>query len=69
MQDLLIKARELITAIRNNEATEDLTKGLAGYDREELQDQLFDDSLKKAFWINIYNAYYQILRNEFENGT
>lgn len=30
---------------------------------KELQHQLNNDTAKKAFWINIYNAYFQLLFN------
>ncbi len=29
---------------------------------DEIQNDLINDDFKKAFWINIYNAYFQILR-------
>ena len=32
----------------------------------QLRDGLNNDDAKKAFWINIYNAYYQILANDKE---
>lgn len=64
MGNLLLEAQNLILAVRNNQETADLINRLADYTREDLENQLFNDNRRKAFWINIYNAYYQILRTE-----
>ena len=37
---------------------------LEGLDLSQLQENLVSDDRKKAFWLNIYNAYYQILRKD-----
>ena len=35
---------------------------MASYNLAQISSDLNDDNHKKAFWINIYNAYFQILR-------
>ena len=41
---------------------------MANVSLPELITTLADDDRKKAFWLNIYNAYYQILRTEKKMG-
>ena len=43
-------------------------KELENISIEKFQEDLKDDDHKKAFWINIYNAYYQIIRKEMNIG-
>jgi len=57
-------SEELLLKVKMNEKTSSIQLGLEQLEKQELQLFLTNDDKKKAFWINIYNAYYQILRNE-----
>ena len=57
-------SEELLFAVKMNESLEDLLILTADLSLDKLQAQLKSDNEKKAFWINIYNAYFQILRKE-----
>lgn len=52
----------LLMAVKMEHDVEALIKSLAIYDFDTLLQELTDDNLKKAFWINIYNAFYLILK-------
>ena len=66
MDGLLTDAARLLQSVRDNENTTVLTKRLASYSPEDLQIQLYKDALRKTFWINCYNAFYQILRKKIK---
>ncbi len=53
---------KLLLVVKNNQPHEEVARTLARRSPEQLQSDLPDDGRKKAFWINVYNAYYQILR-------
>ncbi|NBC66026.1 MAG: DUF547 domain-containing protein [Bacteroidetes bacterium] len=52
---------ELVKAVRDGRNTEPITKKLADVPPDELYHNLDTEPRKKAFWLNIYNAYVQIL--------
>lgn len=52
---------ELVKAVRDGRDTEPITQRLAAVSADELHAQLDTEPKKKAFWLNIYNAYVQIL--------
>lgn len=52
---------ELVKAVRDGEDTTPFEQILADVPEEELYNSLDTERKKKAFWINIYNAYVQIL--------
>lgn len=54
-------SRELLERSRKGKETEDLREELADLSREKLSDDLDTANKKKAFWLNLYNAYVQIL--------
>ena len=56
------RAEQLLLAVKMQESTDGLRKALESITLKELKDSLNSDDYKKAFWVNIYNAYYQILR-------
>jgi hypothetical protein len=60
--DILQQAEQLLLAVKMQQSTSDLVKALAEGVTTTLLEQLDTDTKKKTFWINIYNAYYQILR-------
>ncbi len=61
LSSALIKtAQQLLLAAKTNEATDSFENVLRHSSKTELQN-LVSDKDKKAFWLNIYNAYTQIL--------
>ncbi|MBR9832163.1 DUF547 domain-containing protein [bacterium] len=58
-----LSAKLLENLIQNNETTSIQTQ-LATVTVEELSNQLTNDTEKKVFWINVYNAHIQIILKE-----
>lgn len=58
---LLQLSENLLYQVKTKKATQALEKELANLSFNDLIDYLPDDNAKKTFWINIYNAYYQLL--------
>jgi len=58
-----LSAKLLENLIQNNETTS-IQAQLATVTVEELSNQLTNDTEKKAFWINVYNAHIQIILKE-----
>lgn len=54
----------LIERIRDDRSKTDITECLANISPEKLQSELNSESEKKAFWLNVYNAYIQIILQE-----
>ncbi len=52
---------ELLNAVKNKKNTKTLTSKVEGLSLNELSKSLDSDNKTKAFWINIYNAYVQII--------
>ncbi|MEX2604669.1 MAG: DUF547 domain-containing protein [Gracilimonas sp.] len=67
MQDSLAEmsyadlSMELVKSVRSGKEAEQITQWLADVSEDELYSDLNTESKKKAFWLNIYNAYVQIL--------
>jgi len=59
--DLVKFSEELLLAVRYEESTDSLLIILAETPLQQLLDELNTDTKKVAFWVNIYNASYQIL--------
>lgn len=59
-------ARDLLLAVRYERNTDSLRDVLESVAFDDLADQLDSDPKKNAFWVNIYNAWYQILATEFK---
>jgi Protein of unknown function, DUF547 len=59
--NLMDISQALLLAAKTKEPTDSLTALLKKISVNELQNQLLNDDQKKAFWINIYNAYTQII--------
>jgi len=55
---------ELLSAIKNGESTEQYVKLLEKSTEIELVNQVVTDNEKIAFWVNVYNAYIQIVLKE-----
>ena len=64
MNKVLILAEELLRSVKNGTSSELPEKGLAELEYAELAEQLVDDAHRLVFWINVYNAYFQILRKQ-----
>ena len=62
--DLHKSAEDLLLKVKMKEDNSSLVSDLASTSKKALKEALNTDDKKKAFWINIYNAYYQILRME-----
>ena len=58
---LQLLSKQLLLNVKLNEVTSVEEQMLARLSSSEFQDQLNTDNKKKPFWINIYNAYFQIL--------
>ncbi|MEY3422140.1 MAG: hypothetical protein RIR48_2443, partial [Bacteroidota bacterium] len=56
-----IEAREFLNAIRNKENTDLYIKIFNDCTVDQLNGQISTDQQKLAFWINIYNAYIQVI--------
>lgn len=59
--EVLILAEELLSAVRKKHSTQKWVQLIANYDQTTLLAEISTDDKRKAFWINLYNAYYQIL--------
>ncbi len=57
-------SRDLVLAAKNNTPYADIQKTLAEAPVASLAAELSNDEAKKAFWINIYNAYVQLILSE-----
>ncbi|MFT7351746.1 MAG: hypothetical protein ACI9XR_001505 [Flavobacterium sp.] len=53
-------AEELLLAIKKNEEYDALVETLAKIELSKLKQDLNTENKKKSFWINCYNAFYQI---------
>ena len=54
-------SQDLLYAVRTGDSSENFFLQLAAADKNELRKQLQTDAEKKAFWLNIYNAFIQKL--------
>lgn len=57
-------SEQLLLSVKMEESYQDKISSLQELSMADLQSQLQKDDLKKSFWINIYNAFYQILRKD-----
>jgi len=57
-------SEKILLAVKMQQDTSTLQASLSDLKTAEIEKQLDNDHKKKAFWINIYNAYFQILRKE-----
>ena len=55
---------QLIENLREGKPTATIQNALANVSEEELRNNLDTEAKKKAFWLNVYNAYVQILLND-----
>ena len=59
--NIIETSQQLLLQAKTHEPTDSLLKVVEGINEEVLSGQLKNDSYKKAFWINIYNAFTQII--------
>lgn len=57
-------SQQLLYAVRTGDSIQNYIHLLSTADKTELNKQLFNDTHKKAFWLNIYNAFIQKLLSE-----
>lgn len=55
-------SERLLLAVKMQQPTDALITELRNIQLSQIQYGMKNDDLKKAFWINIYNSFYQILR-------
>jgi len=55
-------SEQLLLALKTNKPYQQHVDELAAISTAEIRNQITDDNKKKAFWINIYNSYFLILR-------
>ena len=55
----------LLYAVKTGKETDAIVKDLATRSFSVIEKEQSDDAHKKAFWINVYNAYFQILRKDY----
>ncbi|MDG1779462.1 MAG: DUF547 domain-containing protein [Flavobacteriales bacterium] len=55
-------AERLLLTVKTNKNSTSLERDLAAYSSQKLFQELQEDNEKKAFWINIYNSYFLLLR-------
>jgi len=59
-------SERLLLAVKMEQSTEDIIEELAEIQFSQIQIELLNDDFKKAFWINIYNSFYQVLRKVYQ---
>ena len=59
--NLIGVSQSLLLAAKTSEPTDSLTTILQNISPADLEKQLVSDNQKKAFWINLYNSYTQII--------
>jgi hypothetical protein len=57
-------SEQLLLSVKMQQETAAFQGEMAKIPLPVLKSELNDDNGKKAFWLNVYNAYYQILRTE-----
>ena len=62
MKNLNKLSEQLLLAVKKEAPHGDLLEALADFSTGKVENQLINDSYKNAFWINIYNSFFQILR-------
>ena len=64
----LALGEQLLLKVKMGDSTQALEFTLEKLEISDLTGNLFTDNTKKAFWINIYNAYFQILAGKGEKA-
>lgn len=61
---ILLLGGQLLLLVKKEQSTETIREVLANKNINDLEDVLSTDDARKTFWINIYNAYFQILSHQ-----
>lgn len=64
MSDLNTLSENLLLTVKKEGSYDHLLQELASIDLMQVEAQLKSDPHKNSFWINIYNAFFQILRKD-----
>jgi len=64
VKDIIALSEALLYAVKLQNEYSDLLNQLEVFSKHDLECTLISNTQKKAFWINIYNAYFQILRKD-----
>lgn len=67
-QSLVAVAQQLLLAAKTGTETDSAVNYLASVSYTQLKEQLSTDAKAKAFWLNIYNAYTQVLLQKDANA-
>ncbi len=59
---------DLLLEVKRSNPTDSLEVVMANLQGETLEIELDSDQKKKAFWLNIYNAWYQIVADRYTYG-
>ncbi|PKA99923.1 uncharacterized protein DUF547 [Flavobacteriaceae bacterium MAR_2009_75] len=62
--DLNELSEDFLSNIKNNQSTNEIRAQLYNLTLEDIEKELKTDDEKLAFWINIYNAYIQVILSE-----
>lgn len=60
MSQALQLSQDLLYTVKMGKFTDDLLQQICDYDKKQLLDEFKSDSIRIAFWLNIYNANTQI---------
>ena len=69
MHDIIKLSEKLLLNIKNGLLYSDEIKKLSDLNYNALISELTNDDSKKTFWINMYNAFYQILAREIDDES
>ena len=61
---LLTLSEKLLYAVKTEQPTDSIETQLTTYSAADLERNLGNDKARKTFWINLYNAWYQILATQ-----
>ncbi|MCW3112810.1 MAG: hypothetical protein JWR18_1206 [Segetibacter sp.] len=59
--NLIETSQQLLLQAKTHEPTDSLVKVVEGISEASLNSELTNDTFKKAFWINLYNAFTQVI--------
>jgi len=59
--ELLLLSERMLEKVKKGKPTFEIEDTMASIDKQQLREETADDAAKKTFWINIYNAWYQLL--------
>lgn len=66
LSNLPLISEQLLFAVKTKSPATEFVNQIKNYTLSDLRNALHNDSLKKTFWINVYNAYFQLGRSNLE---